>query len=370
MKFYLLAILLVLTTALCAQEASTDRLERDLQVASEVLSTLLEQDNDDEHFGFFKKEVTARYVEGLGAIFSVPTARFPSGAVRIVTNEEGGQDAIYIDKDRVEVRGLAKSSSTDLVVKDEQIEETVKLFLRDYGNLLSTLSPSDRILIRSNEGDSYGNHYLKMVGEKAAWRKKGTRPQLQMGVAMKDVMAFDEGRLSEEEFDSRITVTREASESKDDPELDVFGSILYRVFSADISDTYYMDSDPWHESFNDFGVTYHVKVYSSSSEGYEHYITTLDKGGLTQSERNEIVNGMYPSFVSAFKENVLDYGHTLRNLEDDEVINFSINLTECSGCEMPKEIELSVKKGTLSKYRSKELTLQQAKDQFTLSVLK
>jgi len=355
-------------SCLFAQSAQDARMERDLEVAAEVLATLLEQEDERHLMGFWRDDVEARYVDDLGVVFSVPLSGFPK-SLRIVTKDgdvisedhRGTEFTIKTDDPGVEQENQKEDDASNHLI------ETVKLFLADYGGLMQSLSPDDRILVRrqARRGPQQIAWAMSTKGGKRL--VKSPSDGLQIAVLMADILAFEKGEIDRETFDSRVTVTEDSEESaKEEPELAVFGSILYRVFKPDFSKTYYMDSAPWHERISDFGVTYHIKVYSSSSSDGMHYITTLDKGDLTQQERNEIVEGLYDEFVTSFKQNVLDYGHALRNLNENEVLIFDIDLTECKGCDMPKEIELSIKKSVLTQYRKDELYLEEAMGKFSL----
>lgn len=364
--------------SLFAQTAEDERMERDLEVAAEVLATLLEQGQERHTLGFWRDDVNARYVDGLGVVFSVPHAGLHGSSYRIITSEEeDGRDKVIFKSDKGVDDMIIKGEKITLLGEDSEnsedandhLIETVKLFLADYGGLMQSLKMNDRILVRQQS--RRGNQLAWAMAIKGGNRKLPSSKGLEIGVSMSDIFAFEKGEIDRETFDSRVTITEDSEESmKEEPELAVFGSILYRVFKPDFSKTYYMDSSPWHERLSDFGVTYHVKVYSSSSENGLHYITTLDKGNLTQQERNDIVESMYDDFVASFKQNVLDYGHALRNLDEAEVLIFDIDLTECKGCDMPKEIELSIKKSVLTKYRKDEIYLEEAMEAFALKKLR
>lgn len=359
----------VITTALVLLMCGTtwcqsERMNRDLEVAAEVLSTLLNR-GVDSHFPMFNLEVEGRYVEDMGAIFTLPNHQNRRHMIRVHSVEEQEDDV------EVFVPGTATVSPDH---DDVDLVETIIIFLRDYGNLLSALDDDDQVIVRTggprNKAERLMGWALAKEGQPRQLKAAGGE-SVQVTAEVKNIRAFDEGRIDNATFADRLVIRRESAEDiSEEPELEVFASILHRLFKPDFSKTYYMDSQPWVERLGDMGVTYHIKVYSSSSDGDLHTVTTLGKSGLSQDERNEIVNGMYPQFLESMKESILDYGHTLRNLSDDEMLFFVVNLTECKGCDMPKEIELSIKKSVLSSYRKDDLSLAQAKDRFSLKKLR
>ena len=75
---------------------------------------------------------------------------------------------------------------------------------------------------------------------------------------------------------------------------------------------------------------------------------------------------MYPEFERTFKENLLDYGRTVKSLKEDEKIIFNVELTECKGCEMPEAIEVTVSGKTLKSYDSGDLSRNKAIEQIVV----
>ena len=141
------------------------------------------------------------------------------------------------------------------------------------------------------------------------------------------------------------------------------------LYSSDLSDTYYMTSEPWYDRIQNMGVTYHIKVVSSIQVNNGYNLPTINRLVDTKEERNTIIEGMYEGFLESIKENMLEYGHVLKSLNDNESLNFIINLTECDGCDMPKEIELSVPMSVILEYHNGAIFDIEAMDKIQLKVL-
>ena len=97
---------------------------------------------------------------------------------------------------------------------------------------------------------------------------------------------------------------------------------------------------------------------------------TVARSDLDLEERNKIVNELYPKFLEDFKESVLDYGHLLKNLDDNESVTFNIQLTECNGCDMPEEIDVMIKKSVIDQYRNDQVNLNQAMNKVKVTIVK
>jgi hypothetical protein len=64
---------------------------------------------------------------------------------------------------------------------------------------------------------------------------------------------------------------------------------------------------------------------------------------------------MYPEFEKELKENVLEYGRTVRSIKDNEVLVFNVKITKCPNCGIPSSLEVSVKGSVLKDYGSGKL---------------
>jgi hypothetical protein len=81
-------------------------------------------------------------------------------------------------------------------------------------------------------------------------------------------------------------------------------------------------------------------------------IPTLDKSGLSQSERDEIIKNIYPQFEAELKQNMVAYGRTINSLKDGERLIVNVKITKCEGCEIPRTTELSISAEDLKDYNS------------------
>ena len=69
---------------------------------------------------------------------------------------------------------------------------------------------------------------------------------------------------------------------------------------------------------------------------------------------------MYPRFEKELKENIVEYGRTLKSLESDEILMLKIKMTECEGCDIPEVLELSIKASELANYSAGKISKEAA----------
>jgi hypothetical protein len=124
-----------------------------------------------------------------------------------------------------------------------------------------------------------------------------------------------------------------------------------------------MQGGAYYDRLTDFGVILHMQVVSSLSNGDYNTaakdvrlaMPTLGLSNLTQEERDKKVKELYPVFESELKENILDYGRTLKSLDDNEQLIVDVSMTKCTGCGIPASLEVAVKASVLKDFNAGKL---------------
>lgn len=368
---YILGIALILTGQLKAlgQNIDEERLERDLKVAENILATL----SNNEGKGLYRENVESAYIPDYGVIFTIPIKSIIYTKVndeRVVYSYSSGSAITVVDEIK-DVRRDKKEKDAPTAPKVPVVEEinTAELrekfesetkeqmitFLADYADLIGQLKPSDRIVIQTRSKSDVMFYDSRRVSSKSG---KGIAAQ----VTKESIRNYKQGKISREAFVGQIDFSSREEEIAKDIEL--FSTIFARLYERDLSTTYYLSTRRIdYVKLKNLGVTFNLKFYSSTSDDGLHTIMTTGEGGLTQEERNEKVNAMYPEFERSFKENVLDYGRTIKSLDPNEMLIFKVKLTQCIDCEMPKEIEVKVRAKTLADYDKGSLSKNKAIEQ-------
>lgn len=368
------------------------RMEQDIEVAENILSTLTRQ-----QFGkrsFFPMEVSGSYMPGYGVTFRLPSGGLFSGfgliyaptpGVGIGIGDKGSYSYSYSysdkaeaerrrvdaerikeldsdERDRVQQRARTKTPRAMKIDNDSLVAssnqrfiEISKNFLADYGDVISQLKADEKIII-TNRGEEFGHDFF------VQWSGGESRRNLLSVEAKRDDIAqLKQGKITRDQFLSRLSIINTETAKELDPDLEVLSSMFDRLYREDLSKTFYAQGNVHYERLKDFGVIYYMTVYSSTEDEDRFYMPTVALRNVSREERDKKVKELYPKFESDLKENLVEYGRTLRSLKDDEVVMFNVKLTKCAECSIPVSIELSIKNSALKEYAtgkaSKEATL-------------
>ena len=358
MKTTFSIILIALGATFCnGQQIDEDRMERDLKVAQNILSTLA--NNSDKELIFFNRNGSqGSYVKGYGVILN-SSSRFPrttyvnsqngalslggkaykfSGNEPVIISSSDGQNVIK----KLDLDSLHKA-------QNDEWEEKMKTFLVDYSDLIGQLKPEDKIMVTSHATSRGGTwHSLELEASGRSLSTSGSSVE----ISKKDVSDYKAGKISRNEALKRIKVIKAATKVNVAQDVELLASIFQRLYKSDLSNTYYISGRVNYGNIPEFGVVFDMRVYSSSRDNKFHTVVTRQRSGLTQEERDDVVKEMYPEFLKQLKNNIIQYGRTVRSLKPDEILMFRVRLTECKGCGIPQNLELSIKASDLQAYDS------------------
>ncbi|MCZ8214732.1 MAG: hypothetical protein O9262_00760 [Cyclobacteriaceae bacterium] len=237
--------------------------------------------------------------------------------------------------------------------KDKQklnkiLVDAAKTFLSDYSSILSQLKPEERIIITNRANEGNGRYWRFMSDEKRFF--------LSIEASAADIKQFQTNKLTKEQFAAKIKVVESEVLNERIQDLELLTTIIDRLYQPDLSKTYFTEENTYYERLKDFGAIFHMQVFSSNQLDRGYY-TMPTQGGqkLSEEERNKKVKELYPAFEKELKENILEYGRTIRSLNPNESLIFNVQLTKCKGCEIPSTIEISTKVTVLTDYISGKL---------------
>ncbi len=366
------------------------RMEQDIEVAENILSTLVRQQFNKRNF--FPMEVSGSYMAGYGVTFRMPRggafnmllfksmdepntvinaptpdgfsttysysfsnkereederAREKDGRAKEKTMDKAEREVIRQQQQIRTPKGMKIISDSSMATANQRFLDVAKSFLADYGDVLSQLRPEERIVI-TNRGEEFGGDFnFRWPGAESR------RSLISVEAKRDDIAQLKQGKITRDQFLGRLkTVNTETSE-KLDPDLEVLSSMFSRLYREDLSKTYYSQGEVTYERLKDFGVIYYMRVYSSIQGDDERWaMPTIAMSNVPTPERDRKVKELYPKFESELKENLIEYGRTLRSLNDHEQLVFNVKLTKCTGCGIPTSIELSVNSLVLKDYSS------------------
>lgn len=376
----LMSGLVLMASPAWAQKIDEARMERDIEVAENILKTLVRQQFDQQRM-FFGFEVEGSYQEGFGVTFRFPADfttpiafnmsgiggevvwvdEMPRGYTYSVTTREDreAQQKAKEELDRVRLKAKtarATEINPDSIrqVYNEKLISAAKDFLVDYGDLISQLSPTEKIVI-TNRGDQpriWVNQFFTSP----------KRSHLSVEITKGDITAHKQGKLTRDQTLKKINVVNTESVDAVEPDLELLSSIFNRLYRSDLSSTFFTDEGIYYERLKDFGAVYYMRVYSSNQLPNSRLFNmpTAQLSEVDQEARDKKVKELYPAFEKDIKENIVEYGRTVKSLGDNESLIFNVKLTKCEGCGIPSSLELSVKGNVLKDYASGKVTKEAA----------
>jgi hypothetical protein len=386
MKFWVggMIALVMQSHATLSQKVDEDRMTRDIEVAENVLSTLIKQEIN-QNRNFFGLDVKGSYQEGYGVTFRIPgdfrtSIVFSQGGNNKVYYEDMsptiiGRLSVEEDQARREKETAEKEKTSAMKLREaaqakrklsmdsaqdeyhKRVIKAAKEFIVDYGDFISQLGPNERIVI-TNQGENrmwmgyYGSAkrvHISVEGNKA------------------DISAFKQGKLSRDQALAKLKVVNTETVDVKEPDMELFSSIIGRLYRPDLSKTYFTESNIYYERLKDYGVIYYMQVYSSNQGDTRLFnMPTQNLDDLDEQTRNKKVVELFPRFEQDLKENILEYGRTLKSLKDDESLVFNVTLTKCKGCGIPSTMELTIKNAVLKDFSAGKIDKNAGLSKFTV----
>jgi hypothetical protein len=392
MRFFLLTALIFSFTTVGAQsKVDLGRMDRDIEVAENILSTMIKQQF--EKRSFFPMEIKGEYREGYGVTFRLPNEvngpmiwnlgglapgvnfsdgnsfaysfNFPSGEeaelARIVDEQGRTKTETIRGTGRTRVASSRRANVDSIrEASASKIIEACKDFLANYGDLITQLPANEKIII-TNRGEGERIWYGAFVN--------ASKPSyMSLEVTKGDITSYKQGKLSKDQFNGKIKVINSVMDDELQPDLELLTSIFNRLYRRDLSKTFFTEENVYYERMKDYGAIYYMEVYSSNqSEFNRRYIMpTVGLADLDQATRDKKVKELYPQFEKDIREDILEYGRTVKSLNPQESLIFNIKLTRCEGCGIPSSLELAVKAEVLKDYSSGRLSKDAALAKFAI----
>lgn len=365
-----------------AQKMDEERMNRDLEVTENILSTIIKQKFDKR--SFFPMEIKGEYREGLGVTFRLPyeingpmiwnispgmtvmDGRSFSYSFDLPDGEQAELTRVLDEEMRTKsetIRGTGRAKiasgrkiNTDSMraVSNDKVIEACKEFLADYGDLITQLPNNEKIII-TNRGEGERIWYGAFVNS--------SKPSyLSVEANKSDITQFRQGKMSKEQFLKGVKVINSEMDDELQPDLELLSSIFNRLYRRDLSKTYFTEENIYYERLKEYGVIYYMQVFSSNQSEYDRtwIMPTVGLDGLSQAERDAKVKELYPQFERDIKTDILEYGRTVKSLKPEEVLVFNIQITKCQDCAIPASVEVSVKASILSDYGAGKITKEAA----------
>jgi hypothetical protein len=261
----------------------------------------------------------------------------------------------------------------------QHTEQAIITFLADYADLIGQLKPTDNILVKQespfedyvyiagwDESDAGIDVDIEADAEVDDWGGSSGISRNSKGgsgfsaeVSKKVITDYKTGKINFDTFKEKVNIKR-AEPDRKSPDLDMFASIFKQYYSPKMSKTFFTESTPRYEILDNFGVIYNIRTYSSYVDGRYYSMPVLDKKKVSSEERKSAIEELYPKFENDIKSFIIDYGRTIRSLEDNDMLLLKIIMTKCEDCTIPKSIDVSVKMSVLKQFDQQKISRDKA----------
>jgi hypothetical protein len=222
-----------------------------------------------------------------------------------------------------------------------------------------------------------------------------------MEVSRGDINQYKTGKLSKEQFIQKIKVQEEIKDSESELEFDILAGIFEKIAKRESNDFYFHQKVRYQRLAN-FGVMYDLElhpeynwmihknswnnekllelqndgIYLLNRKNYKNKDKQKDKEKLDKEakrekaelerekaeieQENQEKQAEMDKFEKEIKENLIQYGRTLRSLKPDEFLALNIKFKSWGEENTPKNIIFTVKKSVLEAYDKREISMEEA----------
>ena len=400
-KILIILIIPILFGFKTGQEIDEKKMNRDLEIAKNILATLIKTGSNSFYGG---TSIEASYIKDYGVVFTIPEhlVYFHSGPGAVlampelpaypdfdmevdvhIDEEINEQEKIIIEREIKKAKEEAKVAKReaershrearkalaeareldDFYISSGETseidwEEIMITFLADYADLIGQLQPNEKIVI--NQKSPYDDLIVVWGGTGYNERLENKNSSISAEVYRKDVKAYKSGKIKLEEFKKRVKIKKKEPQKKV-ADLEMFASIFDRYYSYDLSETFYSEGKPRYEVLEGFGAVFHIKASSASSSKSRVQFYRQGRARQMEVESDETNDAeLYPKFKDDIKAFMLDYGRTIRSLNDDDKVMLEIKINSCRECNIPKTLEVTSEISLLKQYDQQKITRDKA----------
>lgn len=269
-----------------------------------------------------------------------------AGVILITTRNPKTEEEVIVDLDIAFEEVDEEPSDTSSPLLRAMDDFTVK-FMADNSFLFAGLPKNEEFIIIHQERTNtsrIGGVYVIGYSERSSNKRREYR------LSVSDIQDYQSGKIDRDALAERIVISSEESQPVQD-DLILFANVLHNLYpQEDGTKTFFSTTPPMIESIPLKNITFNWNLYSSYPLGTDSYRMPNFTEALVDLEvRNKILEEHYPEFISGLKEKILDYGRTIRSLDEQQTLQFSLTLTDCD-CKMPSQVNLELKMKDLVEY--------------------
>ena len=345
------------------------KMEKDIVILQNVLSDLF--GNEDRYFS--SRNAKGMYVPGGGVIFSMSS------------NSLYGNILIeYADVlDEIDGDGTKQDESSPEETNrkmEETIREKSKEFLTNYGSLLTELKSGEKLMLnidytaRQKREESRSSSRARFVSSSRNMKKR-----MQSSISYKALNGFSTGKINLQQAMEAVETKIVEDADKEMTDAKILAGILDDLMQTSMDGKFRRRSKTNWTYFDGFGLMFNLQMSTSSSTSemiiYSQSVRTITRteDSEVEKEREELMKELeeaYPDFEDMLKENIVQYGRTLRSLGAGESVIVNVDFgSGVRDSKMPRSIRMVVPKSSIDAYAKGQKSLEQVKKEIDIKKL-
>jgi hypothetical protein len=345
------------------------KMEKDIVILQNVLSDLF--GNEDRYFS--SRNAKGMYVPGGGVIFSMSS------------NSLYGNILIeYADVlDEIDGDGTKQDESSPEETNrkmEETIREKSKEFLTNYGSLLTELKSGEKLMLnidytaRQKREENRSSSRARFVSSSRNMKKR-----MQSSISYKALNDFSTGKINLQQAMAAVETKIVEDADKEMTDAKILAGILDDLMQTSMDGKFRRRSKTNWTYFDGFGLMFNIQMSTSSSTSemiiYSQSVRTITRteDSEVEKEREELMKELeeaYPDFEDMLKENIVQYGRTLRSLGAGESVIVNVDFgSGVRDSKMPRSIRMVVPKSSIDAYAKGQKSLEQVKKEIDIKKL-
>lgn len=346
------------------------KMDRDIYILQNIVDDLFSGSRN----SYRSRKSKGIYIPNNGVIFNISG----NGAFGISGYQSWDELVTIVDSQGSTI--LSKDYSEEELEKlnsekEDKLKELSRTFLANYGSLLGELKENEKIQVSVNyslhvKSSSRRNGQLAFVSSSKDVNKR----RLVSMVSVKDVKAYEAGKLTQDQMFSKIETKSSSIDDADMMDAKILAGIFDDLFKTTYDGYLTRSGRTSWTYFEGFGVMYDLNL-SSRSNGFS--LRTTSEGeviyGNNKSVKSEDfykdIQSKYNEFESLVKSNIVKYGRTLRNLKSNEVVIVNLGLSANKKSNLPRSIQFMIPKSAIDAFAKGQKSLEQVKGEITIKKL-
>ncbi len=367
----ILPLILALTVAFvpvrAQQNIDGNRLNRDINIMESVLEEMFRVSSSGagtassiSSFSLHGESIRGTYLPDYGVIFQISV---PTGNLTIVNSDDPGErNLVFQYGDSDQEQEVTAENVTDRMVE----------FLKDYGSTIGQLADDDHVMViygGTPQSTNNFNAFFSVSGNRININSEPDLPVISVSAQVSDLAAYRSGDLGEQQLRNRISISESEPNSSDNKDVRVMANIFDTAFEEN-EEGFEVRGSVDYLALDNFGVLFFFEArYGSggpifqideldfqfgsdssqvqaAEELRQRLQKTREEAEQKRAKLRQNAFSAFETFKQDLREYLVDYGRTLRSVENDQYILVSVTL-DAPADEIPERIDLQLNKSVL-----------------------